>query len=73
MLFLILYSTNINFLKKEFRYKIYTIKKHFLTIQQIKLVGKKELTILVFNLKNKFFKIYIISFISLDLNIHLFY
>ena len=67
-----------NFLDQKLWLRIYTIKKAFLTIKRVELVGKKEFTAATLDPEVETFVIHVMSFNSISLpsssplNVHLF-
>lgn len=60
MLFFTLNNANVNFAKKEFWQRFYTIEKAFPIIKQVQLIRKKKFTAFIFDLRNKTFIINVI-------------
>lgn len=69
MLFFILISANINFLKQKLRQRIYITQKALLTIKYIKIIGKKKFVVIALNSKYKILVVHIASLI-ISTNIH---
>ena len=74
MFFLILSSTDIDFLDRKLSWRTYITKKVLLTIKRFELVKKKEFIAVAFDPKHKTFIIHVICFssIQLDANVHSF-
>lgn len=72
MIFLTLSNIKVNFTKQKLKQKLYIIAKTFSTTRSIKRFGKKEFGIVIFDLDNKNFVVYITILINsdLDLEIH---
>ena len=64
ILFLILNGANVDFLKKEFQWRSYTIKKALFTTKWVELVGKKEFVAAAFDPRHKIFVVYVAFFES---------
>lgn len=72
ILFLTLSNININFINKKLKQYLYIIVKVMLIIKKIELIKNKKFIVIVFNVNNKIFLIYIIFF-CFDFNIYSFY
>ena len=59
ILFLIINNTNIDFQPQDLSWKLYTTQNVLLTIKKIKLIGKKEFIVAVFDIKYKVFVVHI--------------
>ena len=59
MFFLKLNNADISFGKKTLTWKTYTINKALPTIEQVQIIDKKNFVIVVLNINNKIFVIYV--------------
>ena len=73
MSFLTLSDTNVDFLNRELRWKIYTFKKAPLTTRHVELMEKKKFAATTLNPKHETFVVYIVSLSSIPLNIYSFH
>lgn len=70
IVFFIISNNRINYNNKDFRWWSYTITKAFFTIKEVPLIGKKEFAVVIIVSNDKIFVVYIISLISLYLDIY---
>lgn len=71
MLFFTLNDAEIDFFERELRWKTYTTKEVFLTNKYIKLIEKKEFTIVALDPEYETFVVYVVSLTNFNLDVYL--